>query len=275
MKIIYRVYEKGEGTSGFWGNYDNILNQEVCICNSREHFKEIMRSMYGEDIKFANSKKLPLGTLYIVIISEDCYDAEQYVSVMDYTCSCCGKQFKSISKSLRKISSTYELDKLNHNLLLSKKDEIDNMVFCCNSCKEKTYESIKEEFNAYNEDNDLIPEFYIDRNTFSSNYDYGYIYKITKRSTGEFYIGQTKYNPIFRWGQHLTTNRFNVNNIQDYIFEVIEVCKSSKDSLLAKEAYWINHEREKCPEKCLNHQIPNEDDWKNKLEGEVEDAQSL
>ena len=146
------------------------------------------------------------------------------------------------------------------------------MVFCCNSCKEKTYESIKEEFNAYNEENDLLPEFYVDRNTFSSHYDYGYIYKITKRSTGEFYVGQTKYNPIFRWGQHLTTERFNVTNIQDYIFEVLEVCKSDKDSLLAKEAYWINHEREKCPEKCLNNQIPNEDDWKNKLEGEIDNA---
>jgi len=267
MKIIYRVYEKGEGGTGFYGNYDNILNQEVCFCNSRDHFKEIMRSMYGEDIAFKNSKKLPLGTPYIVIISENCHDAEEYVSVMDYTCSCCGKQFKSIPKSLKKIHSTWEFDRLNHNLFLSRQNEIENMVFCSSSCQEKKVGEIKQEFERYNEKNDIVPEFYVDRNTFSSYNQYGYIYKITKRSTGEFYIGQTKYNPIFRWGQHLTTDRFHVKNIMDYIFEVIDVVTwENREQLLAKEAYWINHERDKCPEKCLNNQIPKEEDWKEKLE---------
>lgn len=267
MKIIYRVYEKGEGGTGFYGNYDNILNQEVCICNSREHFKEIMRSMYGEDIAFKNSKKLPIGTPYIVIISEDCYDAEEYVSVMDYTCSCCGKQFKAIPKSLRKIHSFWEFDKLNHNLYVSRKDELESLVFCSNACQEKKVGAIKQEFEAYNEDNDCVPEFYVDRNTFASYNQYGYIYKITKRSTGEFYVGQTKYNPIFRWGQHLTTDRFKMDNIMDYVFEVIDIVTyENREQLLAKEAYWINHEREKCPEKCLNHQVPSEEEWKEKLD---------
>lgn len=266
MKIIYRVYEKGEGGTGFCGNYDNILNQEVCICNSREHFKEIMRSMYGEDIAFKNSKKLPIGTPYIVIISEDCYDAEEYVSVMDYTCSCCGKHFKAIPKSLRRIHSFWEFDKLNHNLYISRKDELESLVFCSSTCQEKTVGAIKQEFEAYNEDNDCVPEFYVDRNTFASYSQYGYIYKITKRSTGEFYVGQTKYNPIFRWGQHLTTDRFKMDNIMDYIFEVIDIVTyENREQLLAKEAYWINHEREKCPEKCLNNQIPNSVEYNNEV----------
>ena len=266
MKIIYRVYEKGEGGSGFYGNYDNILNQEVCICNSREHFKEIMRSMYGEDIAFKNSKKLPIGTPYIVIISEDCYDAEEYVSVMDYTCSCCGKHFKAIPKSLRRIHSFWEFDKLNHNLYISRKDELESLVFCSSACQEKIVGAIKQEFEAYNEDNDCVPEFYVDRNTFSSYNQYGYIYKITKRSAGEFYVGQTKYNPIFRWGQHLTTDRFKMDNIMDYIFEVIDIVTyENREQLLAEEAYWINHEREKCPEKCLNNQIPNSVEYNNEV----------
>ena len=53
----------------------------------------------------------------------------------------------------------------------------------------------------------------------------------------------------------------------DYIFEVIDVVTwENREQLLAKEAYWINHERNKCPEKCLNNQIPKEEDWKEKLE---------
>jgi len=266
MKIIYRVYEKGPGGSGFWGNYDNILNQDVCICNSRDHFKDIMRSMYGEDIKFANSKKLKDGDKYIIIISEDCYDAEQYVSVMDYTCACCGKHFKAVPRSLRKIRSFWEFDRLNHALFASKQSEIEEMAFCSHSCQEKKVEELKQEFQSYNEENDILPETYIDRNTFAKYNQYGYIYKITKRSTGEFYVGQTKYNPIFRWGQHLTTERFKVDDIMDYIFEVIDIVTyENRDQLLAKEAYWINHEREKCPEKCLNNKLPKEEVWKERL----------
>ena len=265
MKIIYRVYEKGPGGSGFWGNYDNILNQDVCICNSRDHFKDIMRSMYGEDIKFANSKKLVEGTPYIVIISEDCYDAEAYVSVMDYTCSCCGKQFKAIPKSLKKVGSTWEFDRLCHELLLKRKDEIDDMVFCSEGCKGRTVERLKEEFNQYNEDHDLLPDFYIDKNSFAGS-TAGYIYKITKRSTGEFYVGQTKSVPIFRWGQHLTTPRFDIKNIDDYIFEVIEIVPyTCRDELLAREAYWITKEREKAPDKSLNNQLPDTEKWEEKV----------
>lgn len=263
MKIIYRVYEKGEGPSGFWGNYDNILNQEVCFCNDRNHFKEIMRSMYGENIAFKNSKKLEPGSQYIVIISEDCYDADAYVSVMDYTCSHCGKQFKAIPRSLRKFYSTREFDRLNHALFLEREEEIKSFVFCSEYCREHKEQEIRLEFEKYNQQNDVIPDFYIDKSTFSAYSHCGYIYKITKRSTGEFYVGQTKYCPIFRWGQHLTTERFNIKNIDDYIFEVLDTVQwDNHDQLLAKEAYWINHEREKDPERCLNNQIPKEENWK-------------
>ena len=68
---------------------------------------------------------------------------------------------------------------------------------------------------------------WIDKSLFTENQStnkiIGYIYKITKRSTGEFYIGETTYVPIFRWGQHLLTERFNIDNIKDYIFEVIDI----------------------------------------------------
>ena len=50
MEIIYRVYEIIDTTETDWrGNSikDKImLDQTICCCNSREHFKEIMRDMY-------------------------------------------------------------------------------------------------------------------------------------------------------------------------------------------------------------------------------------
>lgn len=66
----------------------------------------------------------------------------------------------------------------------------------------------------------------------------GYIYKISKKSTGEFYIGQTMYAPVFRWGQHLKTERFPIKNITDYKFEVIEIVPKT-ENILEREKYYI------------------------------------
>lgn len=136
--------------------------------------------------------------------------------------------------------------------------------------KKKKFNELKDEFKSYSDENNLVPETFIDKNTFLSEYNSGYIYKITKKSTGEFYVGQSKYNPIFRWGQHLTTERFDVKNMDDYIFEVLEIVKNDFTVLRVKEAYWINKEREKNPDKCLNNQLPDEDKWEEKLEEEKE-----
>jgi hypothetical protein len=85
----------------------------------------------------------------------------------------------------------------------------------------------------------------------------GYIYKISKKSTEEFYVGQTIYVPIFRWGQHLLTERFNIQNIDDYVFEILEVVKNKK-LLNERETYWINKCRDENPELSLNIIIPKE-----------------
>lgn len=79
----------------------------------------------------------------------------------------------------------------------------------------------------------------------------GYIYKISKKSTGEFYIGQTMYAPVFRWGQHLKTERFPIENITDYQFEVIEIVPPGCN-ILEREKYWIQKFYKDNPEKSLN-----------------------
>lgn len=79
----------------------------------------------------------------------------------------------------------------------------------------------------------------------------GYIYKISKKSTGEFYIGQTMYAPVFRWGQHLKTNRFPIKDITDYKFEVIEIVPRT-ENILEREKYYIQKYYRENPEKSLN-----------------------
>lgn len=79
----------------------------------------------------------------------------------------------------------------------------------------------------------------------------GYIYKITKKSTGEFYVGQTIYAPVFRWGQHLKTDRFPIKDIIDYQFEVIEIVPQS-ENILEREKFHIQRCYRENPEKSLN-----------------------
>ena len=84
----------------------------------------------------------------------------------------------------------------------------------------------------------LVDESFITREDFKRDDIAGYIYKISKKSTGEFYIGQTIYLPIFRWGQHLKTDRFDMKGIVDYQFEVIEIVPIT-ENILAREKYYI------------------------------------
>lgn len=57
--------------------------------------------------------------------------------------------------------------------------------------------------------------------------------------------------PIFRWGQHLKTDRFNINGILDYQFEVIEVVPIT-ENILEREKYYIQKYYKELPEKSLN-----------------------
>lgn len=84
-----------------------------------------------------------------------------------------------------------------------------------------------------------------------SNEIVGYIYKITKKSTGEFYVGQTQYAPVFRWGQHLKTKRFPIANILDYKFEVLEIVPKG-ENILEREKHYIQLLYRENPKKSLN-----------------------
>lgn len=267
MEIIYRIYEKIKPIIDEWGVDDKqIISQEVCLANSREEFKQMITELYHPTpIYFANSKKRKIGDLICIIISENAYDAEKYLSVIEYECENCKKNFKTTQKNVKSFDE-WELrnfKRICEEKYLEIESEIVRMKFCCKHCYYTTRDKITKELEKYASDNNLVSDVWITKDTFSSISD-GFIYMISKKSTGEFYVGQTMYVPIFRWGQHLLTERFHIDNIEDYIFEVLEVCK--KEELNYKEAYWINKKKNEKPQLSLNIMIPKYKEETNNVE---------
>lgn len=258
MEIIYRVYEIIEvDKSNCFMDSKKILCQEVCICENRNHFKEIMKDLYGENISFRNTTKLNVGDLFITIISENCYDTKKYIDIYKHKCKECGKEFLANGKDYIYTPQEYLIERESPTYFNSIKDELCGCEFCSKGCRDKFVERYVKKAIEFRENNDDVEDVWIDKNKFEEKGCNGYIYMISKKSTKEFYVGQTKYNPIFRWGQHLLTNRFNYDNIQDYVFEILEKV-SKNDNILEREAYWINKKRNENPQLSLNIIIPKE-----------------
>ena len=249
LEIIYRIYEVAdkenppENGCVFWGVSHNIeLTMDCKICDSREHFKELIKEEYGNNIAFRNSKKLNPGDLYCIIIAEHCYNTERYFNRIEYTCACCGCNVVSyIDKSER--LGNWEVK----NELCNQLDKYGDLRFCSYKCKQHFITKERNKCFAAG----LVDESFIKREDFKRDDIAGYIYKISKKSTGEFYIGQTIYLPVFRWGQHLKTDRFDMKGITDYQFEVIEIVPVS-ENLLEREKYYIQKYYKESPEKSLN-----------------------
>lgn len=254
LEVIYRIYEVADEETanqnrdrqieyGLFSSTSQSSNIELLmdclVCDSREHFKEIIRSEYGEDIAFRYSRKMKPGRLYCIIIGEHCYNTERYFNKITSVCDCCGAKIETYyGKAI--YFSDYEIRSDFFNI-----QEYAEKRFCCAKCKQTYAERERKKLKPNEEQ-----EFYIQKDMFTQDIA-GYIYKITKKSTGEFYVGQTVYAPVFRWGQHLKTDRFPIENIEDYIFEVIEIVPKD-DNILEREKYWIRTLCEKQPDKSLN-----------------------
>lgn len=254
LEVIYRIYEVADEERakenlekdiefGLFSSTSKIQNIELlmdCIlCDSREHFKEIIRSEYGEDISFRYSKKLKAGSLYCIIIGEHCYNTERYFNKLRFRCDCCGAEIETYyGKAIG--YSDWEIRNNFFNL-----QEYAEKRFCSYRCKDAYEKAERRKLKP-----DEEQEFYVQRDSFTQDIS-GYIYKITKKSTGEFYVGQTMYAPVFRWGQHLHTERFPIENVTDYLFEVLEIVPKG-GNILEREKYYIQSLYKEAPEKSLN-----------------------
>lgn len=250
LEVIYRIYEIADEDTvskviennycQTWGRARSIeLLQECLVCESREQFKEIIKDMYGTNITFRNSRKLKPGDLYCVIIGEHCYNVERYFNKITTKCDCCGAKIETYyGKPI--CFSDFEVKHRFCNIT-----KYAEKCFCSYRCKE-----VYERREQHNLKIDEQEELYIEKYMFTEDVA-GYVYKITKKNTGEFYVGQTMYAPIFRWGQHLKTERFPISKITDYKFEVIEIV-SKNCNILDRERYWIQKLYNEHPNKSLN-----------------------
>lgn len=257
LEILYRIYqvpepkethqtaEENEDCCDLYNSISKLQNIELCmdclICDTREQFKNIIKDTYGQDIKFAYSKKMSPGQFYCIIIGEHCFNAEQYFNRLEYNCDYCGVNVVTYFKPYT-IPSWEIKTSLFNNFA-----EYEHKKFCCSRCKYKFVEREQKRLRPSDEQ-----EFFVTRDMFTGEVA-GYIYKITKKSTGEFYIGQTVYAPIFRWGQHLKTERFDIKDITDYQFETIEIVPLG-ENILEREKYYIQKGYQEQPDKILNIQ---------------------
>ena len=235
----YRIYEVGgEREESVWGLSQprTLITQNTLVVDDYQMFKETIIELYGK-IGFRRTKKMVDGDLYCVIVtkSRDKTDFERS-QVHEITCDCCGKKF------------LYSHKYRPNGLISIKHREISNYThysYCSSKCKETHHKKLYEEFIKTHDG--LNPNEFIDRNAY---YD-GCIYIITKKSTGEFYIGQTNSIPVFRWAQHLKTDRFPIANLVDYKFEVLEVVKDLT-MIFEIESRYIKEYAEKYPTLTLN-----------------------
>lgn len=254
MDVIYRIIKVGKGNWYSGGN--EILTQDVMHCETKDDFKEAIKLLYGEDIKFKHTKDMQEGDLFISIVSYDCYNASDYTDIQDYKCANCGKEFKANAHYVNKNWNLSYLKKVCQPLYEQRRGELESPIYYCScGCRNEHYDKLKKEFEQYAFDNDIVTDGWMDRDTSFS--PCGYIYMITKKSTGEFYVGQTNTVPMWRWMQHLKTERFKEDNLVDYKFEILEKIKyEDKKDLDAREAYWIHKKKDENPELCLNIQMP-------------------
>ena len=254
IEIIYRIYEVADEETAIqnlakddnFGLFSSIsksrnieLHMDCMLCDSRDQFKQSIRATWGEKIAFRYSSKMTPGDLYCIIIGEHCYNAEKYFNRIKFKCDCCGSTVETYYG--RPIAfSEYEVRSKLFNI-----SEYLDKRFCCHQCKDNYEERTLRELRP-EEDR----EFYITKDMFTTDIS-GYIYLITKKSTGEFYVGQTAHVPVFRWGQHLKTDRFPLTDIEDYVFEVLEIVSKS-ENILEREKYYIQLMYKSCPDKSLN-----------------------
>lgn len=245
LEVIYRIYIVQDPTIDVhydiysYPDHKRELIMDCIICKSRDKFKELIRENYGEKISFRYSNKLKPGDIYCIIIAENCYNTERYFSRVECVCDNCGCKMSSpIGKFIT--FSDWQIKEYFFGI-----NDYKSKRFCSDKCKS---EYINKETNKLKPDEEK--EFYIQRDMFTEQVN-GYIYKITKKSTGEFYIGQTMYAPIFRWGQHLKTDRFDIKNILDYSFETLYIV-SKDENILEVEKRYIKEYIDKYPGLSLN-----------------------
>lgn len=192
LEVIYRIYEMIDTKRDRFNGGIREVTMDCKVCDTREQFKELIKEEWG-NIPFARTKKLRAGDLYCVIIGEHCFNTERFFIKKNFECSHCHMQMEGFYGKPIQFSNS----EIKFELFGLDKYKVEK--FCCSECKNARIEQLHRQLQQGCED---IEDYWITKDMFEKEQQgiLGYIYKITKRSTGEFYIGQTQSVPVFRWG---------------------------------------------------------------------------
>lgn len=122
LEIIYRIYraiDDKDKLEQIKNNPYAILDNKVqidmdcIICESRDHFKQLIKEQYGDDILFRRPKNAKTGDLYCTIIGEHCYNVERYFNKTVFKCDCCGAEVTTFNNNYIGLSS-YDLERLGY-----------------------------------------------------------------------------------------------------------------------------------------------------------------
>lgn len=201
--------------------YKDVLKVESADKKTaRQIAKEIMFKRHPE---VPQSFRKTTGKYFYMT---DTYSYE-YIELDDFDCKLCGEKVEKYSGI---------------------KDSAKQQGFCSfehyQRYKQVKKDIIQQELIAYL-DEDYTVNGWISNVTSSTK---GYIYLITNKVTGKVYVGQTTQIPLFRWWQHLQSNKakFERTDLDDLRFEVIEVVNASnyeelKKKLFEREDYYIGY----------------------------------
>lgn len=200
----------------------------------RDEAKQLVIDRYctntSNELKFAKPKKK--NGVYAIVMESEKYWYDRFYATLDTFCFWCTKRIKGKACEFPRAY----IGESDH---YKSRDEIftdltQTAYFCNTSCKYKFDNS-----QRGNEGEFQIKEAGCNGDVF------GYIYLIYNRAEDQYYIGQTRFMPFFRWQEHVKDGQ--KGHINDLSFSVLtEVYRDktqdeqyNQQFLSNMEAWWI------------------------------------
>ncbi|MGV2886153.1 GIY-YIG nuclease family protein [Paenibacillus taichungensis] len=188
----------------------------------------------SKELKFAKPKKK--SGIYAIITDTEKYWYDRFYAQIDTFCFWCTKPIKGKA-------SEFPRSYIGDGHYYASRDTVftdltQTAYFCTTNCEihfKRSQKSDEGEFQVKEEGN---------------NGDiFGYIYLIYNRAEDQYYIGQTRYMPFFRWQEHVKEGK--KGHISDLSFSVLtEICRDktcddqqNQQYLNNMEAWWIDKYR--------------------------------
>lgn len=189
--------------------------------SSREEAKSIVKSRYtgetAENLLFRKPKDK--DGVYAIVMDSEKFFYDRFMTELDTICF-----FHECHKEIKGKKMFFP----------SKTIDNESVYFCSYDCLRKCNSHIFSE-----------GEFQ-EKECGENGNVYGYIYQIYNRATNQYYVGQTKYLPFFRWQEHVKDGI--KGNITDMVFLVLSEVRreGNLDNFQMQiilnniEAWWIH-----------------------------------